>query len=733
MEQIFGFREETQNVLPPTNAPPTLVVVDDQQQESDDYFEAHLPTVLTKEALDNVEVELGLSGGGDWWVDPSRDPIEVNSEGKRDEGAILDVEVSCKTWCRTPFDRDPRFCNDSYHLLNQLNDLAKSKGSIEAESLKKKSHNHSKLRDATRQICHSTLSLNASIDFDGVAPSDTSHNIQNTDPQAGGHRSLSGSFKDLYSDANGTYILRKSNNKQKMPLGEAFVVGAYKSNNTQFSNEPEPLSSQASHPQPPEIHRSLQPPLPHSTFAANVSPVFGRRKVSTLSNQLFVPSGTGTPDQKVCSQKRSVLSRTYSKEQMDVLKEANYYDANDLMPKVAPMLSRCHALTASLPISDNEGDIDVTKSLDIPSGVNPLSQSLSATELVMKSLKLSEKGTASFSSMRSSDVFELARLQETHLREHSGSRSKLGFSNSSLNGSSTGGSKNHKGEEDSADSNGQKSGSDLSSCNLSAAHSREEVSIVDTNGKPERQHTITANENCYNPLLSSLDSGSGMNFNSGITGTYDSKDSDAVVENKSSSPSGMNSKERNATDVDNVSKPEVDAAYNTSPPNSVLNLRFPLRSQATHALTRPTEGNPTSQSTASGTKPFTRIPLPTTSSKINNVPMPSQKMPSMSISSRVGPRKSGVNEQKLDSNSVRSVTKTQSLIKSTQSGVNSVSSNSIKTSQLSSNPTTSFAKPLSSTVSQKNRSLKTSATTVPSTGKSSLLTVSHHKQTISKK
>ncbi|CAH8665111.1 unnamed protein product [Heterobilharzia americana] len=596
MEQIFGFREETQNVLPPTNAPPTLVVVDDQQQESDDYFEAHLPTVLTKEALDNVEVELGLSGGGDWWVDPSRDPIEVNSEGKRDEGAILDVE--------------------------------------------------------------------------------------------------------------------------KMPLGEAFVVGAYKSNNTQFSNEPEPLSSQASHPQPPEIHRSLQPPLPHSTFAANVSPVFGRRKVSTLSNQLFVPSGTGTPDQKVCSQKRSVLSRTYSKEQMDVLKEANYYDANDLMPKVAPMLSRCHALTASLPISDNEGDIDVTKSLDIPSGVNPLSQSLSATELVMKSLKLSEKGTASFSSMRSSDVFELARLQETHLREHSGSRSKLGFSNSSLNGSSTGGSKNHKGEEDSADSNGQKSGSDLSSCNLSAAHSREEVSIVDTNGKPERQHTITANENCYNPLLSSLDSGSGMNFNSGITGTYDSKDSDA---------------ERNATDVDNVSKPEVDAAYNTSPPNSVLNLRFPLRSQATHALTRPTEGNPTSQSTASGTKPFTRIPLPTTSSKINNVPMPSQKMPSMSISSRVGPRKSGVNEQKLDSNSVRSVTKTQSLIKSTQSGVNSVSSNSIKTSQLSSNPTTSFAKPLSSTVSQKNRSLKTSATTVPSTGKSSLLTVSHHKQTISKK
>ncbi|CAH8642927.1 unnamed protein product [Schistosoma mattheei] len=485
MQSNLAFSEETKIVLSTINAPSSLVIDEDQSVENcNDAFELLLPAVLNKENLNVLEAHLGLGGGGDWWIDPSRSPIEVDSNGNRDEGAILDVEASCKIWYRTPFDRDPEFCNNSYHLLNRLNELAKIKGLIEEASLRKHSPNEVGLNDSDRQIYHSTLSVNGSMDFKNFL-SHPNRDIQNIDPQLDLRRSLNSSIGE-YSNLQGTYALRKQNNNKKIPLREVFDARA---------QEVERL---------PQLHRSQRPASPHVTPNNNVSPNISNRKISSKPNDtLLVPGATSSPYQKPSSQKQSVLSRTYSKEQMDLLKEVNDYPLNESVPKVPSLLFRSHALTTSLPISDNEGDIDVTRSLDISSGVNQISQSHSATELVTKGRKISEKFNASYSSMRSSDVFELARLQETHLREHSGSRSKLDCSNTSLTESSFGDEK-HRKPKSAAGSIGQKSGSGLSSCGVSATHSHEEIAIVDTNDRPERQHTIIAKE-CFNPLSSSVD------------------------------------------------------------------------------------------------------------------------------------------------------------------------------------------------------------------------------------
>nr|CAH8874784.1 unnamed protein product [Trichobilharzia regenti] len=556
MQSNIAFSEETKIVLSSINSASVSTPDEDQTlHNSDDEFERMLPSVINKETLSILEAKLGLGGGGDWWIDPSRDPIEIDSEGNRDEGAILDVEASCRNWYRAPFDRDPEFCNDSYHLLNRLNELARIKGLIEEASLRKQSVNQVDVNNTDRQIYHSTLSVNGSMDFSNMISPHTNHDIQNIDPLADLRRSLNGPFRDLQSDVYGTYALRKSKNNQKVPLGEVFDVRTHESDYTRYPDKPQPPFSQAMHSGLPQLHKSHQPPSPHSIPVTNISPIFGRRKVSTKSNQPAYTSGsTSVPDPKVCGQKRSVLSRTYSKEQMDFLKEVSEYQVTDSILKVPSLLARSHALTASLPISDNEGDIDVTKSLDISSTVNPLSQSLSASELTMKGRKLSEKVNTSYSSMRSSDVFELARLQETHLREHSGSRGKLDCSNSSLTGSSIGEKNQKKG--DGADSTGRKSTSGLSSCDVSATHSREEIVAEDQNGKPERQHTITANECGFNPLQGSIGCEPKVNLSSSV---------DACV-NLSSDEVTTPSKPLNST----YDAPDFKCVYGSDPATSQI-------------------------------------------------------------------------------------------------------------------------------------------------------------------
>ncbi|KAK4475131.1 hypothetical protein MN116_002217 [Schistosoma mekongi] len=777
MQSNPAFAEETKIVLSLINSPSIVVTEDQSVDNPDDAFELLLPIVLNKETLDVLEDNLGLGGGGDWWIDPSRDPIEVDSNGNRDEGAILDVEASCRIWYRTPFDRDPEFCNNSYHLLNRLNELARIKGIIEEASLRKKSWDEKGVIDNEHQIYHSTLSVNASMDLNNVLPQHANRDVQNIDPLIDLRRSLNGSVEECFN-AYGTYALRKQN--QKVPLREVFNTRAQEFDSTRYSEKPKPPFSQAVYSGLPQLHKSQQPPSPHS-IPVNMSPNLGNRKTSTKPNGfLLVPDATSSPDQSASCQKRSVLSRTYSKEQMDLLKEVNDNSFNESMPKVASLLSRSHALTTSLPISDNECDVDVTKSLDISSGVNQLSQSLSATELVAKSRKLSEKFNTSYSSMRSSDVFELARLQETHLREHSGSRSKLDCSNNSLTESSLGDEKYRKPKGSVTGSIGPKSGSGLSSCEVSATHSREEIMIEDSNTKPERQHTITSKE-CFNPLSSSIDCESkvsvfsNMDSNTNLeqtdiatpkplNSTYDAPDFkrvydcdlptsqadglgnfepvidtvdstvnvsneytrqrrdsvthlshpyDRMIENcenmhqpiafesngcidLSDTISPSNNKiEGTKLDPDTITKNELDLVPVDAGPND-KNLQ---NRRVTRIIPKPINDNRTTQYKQSGLKPPSKISIPLPNGSTSRLPMLSQKMPSLSASSRIGSRKSSANVTEQAPAFVRSVNKTHSISQKNnlssnnniQSSGNSVSSNSIKANQPS-NSTKSLLK-----------------------------------------
>ncbi|TNN15823.1 cell wall Awa1p [Schistosoma japonicum] len=776
MQSNPAFAEETKIVLSSINSPSILLTEDESLENPDDAFELLLPIVLNKETLNVLEDNLGLGGGGDWWIDPSRDPIEVDSNGNRDEGAISDVEANCRIWYRTPFDRDPEFCNNSYHLLNRLNELARIKGLIEEASLRKKSRDEKRINDNEHQIYHSTLSVNASMDLNNVLPQHANRDVQNIDPLIDLRRSLNGSFEECFNP-HGTYALRKQN--QKVPLREVFNTRAQEFDSTRYSEKPKPPFSQAVYSGLPQLHKSQRPSSPHS-IPVNMSPNLGNRKMSTKPNGLLlVPGATSSPDQSGSCQKRSVLSRTYSKEQMDLLKEVNDNSLNESMPKVASLLSRSHALTTSLPMSDNEGDVDVTKSLDISSGVNQLSQSLSATELVAKSRKLSEKFNTSYSSMRSSDVFELARLQETHLREHSGSRSKLDCSNNSLTESSLGDEKHRKPKGSVTGSIGPKSSSGLSSCEISATHSREEIMIEDSNSKPERQHTITSKE-CFNPLSSSLDCEpkvsifSNLESNTNLeqtdivtpkplNSTYDAPDFKRVYdcdlpsspadglrnykpvidtvdgtvnisneytrqrrnsvthashpydrmietcenmpqpnafelngcitssENKSDtiSPSN-NGEESTKLGPDTIIKSKLDLVPSIVPPlDADPNDKNLQNCQATCIIPKPINDNRTTQYKQSGLKPPSKISIPLPNGSISRLPMLSHKMPSMSVSSRVGSRKSSANVTEQASTFVRSVNKTQSISQrnnlssnnNIHSSGNSVSSNSIKASQ----------------------------------------------------
>ncbi|CAH8660793.1 unnamed protein product [Schistosoma guineensis] len=797
MQSNLAFSEETKIVLSSINAPSSLVIEEDQSVENcNDAFELLLPAVLNKENLNFLEAHLGLGGGGDWWIDPSRSPIEVDSNGNRDEGAILDVEASCKIWYRTPFDRDPEFCNNSYHLLNRLNELAKIKGLIEEASLRKHSPNEVGLNDSDRQIYHSTLSVNGSMDFKNFL-SHPNRDIQNIDPQLDLRRSLNSSIGE-YSNLQGTYALRKQNNNKKVPLREVFDARAQEVDSAMYCEKPKPPFSQAVYSGLPQLHRSQRPASPHATPNNNVSPNISNRRISSKPNDtLLVPGATSSPYQKPSSQKQSVLSRTYSKEQMDLLKEVNDYPLNESVPKVPSLLSRSHALTTSLPISDNEGDIDVTRSLDISSGVNQISQSHSATELVTKGRKISEKFNASYSSMRSSDVFELARLQETHLREHSGSRSKLDCSNTSLTESSFGDEKHRKHKSSAAGSIGQKSGSGLSSCGVSATHSHEEIAIVDTNDRPERQHTIIA-KGCFNPLSSSVDCEPKVNViadvhsstnldqtdvvtlpSKPLNSTYDAPDFKRVYDCDSTSqtnelknlrpiidsidstvntindcttqesnsvahisrPNGemMNPKknehqpdtyelssyvtvlENNSdsalpTKHDEDTKSGINSVSKNEPgleqsiphlSDSASNVKYLQSPQAIRSITKPVNNNKTIPSRQSGLKIPSKISIPLPNGSISRLPMLSQKMPSMSISSRVGSRKTSITGPE-QSSFDRPINKTQPSLRNNPSSNNSIHSsgssvfsNNIKTNQTS-NSTKSLPKSsASSTVQQR--------------------------------
>ncbi|CAH8586318.1 unnamed protein product [Schistosoma turkestanicum] len=782
MQSNLAFSEETKIVLSSINTPSISVTGDDLSVDNhDDAFELLLPVVLNKETLDTLEANMGLGGGGNWWIDPSRNPIEVDSNGNIDEGAILDVEANCKIWYRTPFDRDPEFCNNSYHLLNRLNELAKIKGLIEEVSLKKHSLTDTGFNDSDCQIYHSTLSVNGSMDFQNFMLH-PSRDLQNIDPQLDLRRSLNSSVGE-YSNLYGTYALRKQNNNQKLPLREVFDARTHEVDNTKYSEKHKPQFSQAVYSGLPQLHKSQQPP--HATPNNNISPNIGNRRISSKPNDfLLVPGAASSPDQKASGQKNSILSRTYSKEQMDLLKETNDCPLNESVLKAPSLLSRSHALAASLPMSDNDCDIDVTKSLDILSGVNQLSQSLSATELVIKGRKLSEKFNASYSSMRSSDVFELARLQETHLREHSGSRSKLDCSNTSLTESSFGDEKPCKHKSSAAGSIGQKSGSGLSSCEVSATHSHEEIVIEEINNRPERQHTILAKEyfkalsssvDCEPEVNITTDMHSSMNldqtdvvtpFSKPLNSTYDAPDFKRVYDWDSSKsqvdelknlrpvidnidstvnivddcttqqssivahishPNSemikpeekeyeLNTLELNgyATVVENKSdtalimdhdeykKPDADLSQ-TEPSlgnpipslSDVKNLQSP---PATCAITEPVKNNKIAPYKQSSLKLPSKTSIPLSNRSVSRLPVPSQKMPSVSVTSRLSSRKNSANEPEQGSNFDRSTNKIQPPHKNNLSSNNSVhssgssiSSNNIKANQ-SSNSTKSFPK-----------------------------------------
>ncbi|CAL8077441.1 unnamed protein product [Calicophoron daubneyi] len=410
-------------------------------------YELNATDILFPDGLDDLQRKVGLGGGGCWWIDPSQTPVELDKNGNIDEGAIMDVEAEAHAWLRRSFDHNPEFRDEKYHLLSRLNELARLKGLVEEAELRHQTNGDQNYEaPCDKQLYHSTLNLAGDH---GVPESQSqiqngTQNLVPTDIR----RSMEGSI--ARANLEGTYALRDSeqavnysrrDSRYRIPIQEI------------FSDPPPPVSpSPYSYPQAPnekvfpknpaisrpfarlsglpQIHKSHQPPSPHNF------PTYSNKNGGN-PNGSMIPNATSSPDrvQGNFARKGDMLSRTYSKEQLSVLKGDNSHiprkDMN--LSKSAKYLQP--TLTSSLPLSGSDSDVDVSKSLDVSHGKNLLSKSLGDAELQAQLLRAGIKTNASYSSMQSADVFDIARLQESHLRKHSASRTRLNGSSSPLMGS----------------------------------------------------------------------------------------------------------------------------------------------------------------------------------------------------------------------------------------------------------------------------------------------------------
>ncbi|VDP90573.1 unnamed protein product [Echinostoma caproni] len=449
-------------------------------------FESELLAIhhLDESALTRLEQEVGLGGGGSWWIDPSQTPVELDAHGELDEGAIVDVEAQVRVWLRHSFDKNPTFRDHNYHLLNRLNELARLQGLVEQAQLQQSMD----LSDGAReQLYHSTLSLhsqavpNLGASYDLTNPTPGLHHFDV-------HRSLEGSLSQQqqyaqmgykygpYSQGWSSDTRHGSVSGYDSPSREnngfaPYLVGGslYESTlgNGRLDAKPSGM---------PQVHRNPKY-LPSN-------PAYGLRKRPSFTGvmgRLPLPDATSSPDR---SHDRHALRGNEN----NPGERKNSAHGSMLDNLLRP------TLTSSLPFSDPDSDVDVTKSLDGPRGVNPLSQSLSDADMLRVS---NIKPNASYSSMRSSDVFEMARLQESHLRKHSGSRNKLHGSSGSLTSSlldvrasadqalRSGGSGNQS--HDGSIRN-------LSDVDLSKSHDGVVVFRDTSRGPPERQLTVRAKE-----------------------------------------------------------------------------------------------------------------------------------------------------------------------------------------------------------------------------------------------
>ncbi|KAA0200918.1 hypothetical protein FBUS_08937 [Fasciolopsis buskii] len=416
--------------------------------EDGDKYESELSAIhrLDEEALEKLEKQAGLDGGGLWWIDPSQTPVEVDSRGEYDEGAIVDVEAQVRGWLRHSFDRNPVFRDHNYHLLNRLNELARLQGLVEEAQLQQQSLGSSfDWRD--RQVYHSSLSLHANglpnlgASYDLANPTIALHHFDV-------HRSLEGSLSQQQqqqqcAQIGYNYATSGQNGTPDMLRGSFSGYGSPEMDQTSRS------TSQLYYPpnQAPlyegalnDGHLSAKPSgMPQVHRNPKQLPKYGlhdprkRPSYPGMANYLPLPDVTSSPDRSH-DRRKTLLSRTYSKEQLDVLRDN---ENNPGKRKTSPHGSLLDNLikpnlTSSLPLSDADSEVDVTKSLDVPHGLNPLSQSLSDAHMLQVA---GIRPNMSYSSMRSSDVIEMARLQESHLRKHSGSRNKLHGSSGSLTSS----------------------------------------------------------------------------------------------------------------------------------------------------------------------------------------------------------------------------------------------------------------------------------------------------------
>ncbi|KAF5398318.1 hypothetical protein PHET_08454 [Paragonimus heterotremus] len=417
--------------------------------EQTDSFESQLLAVdiLSEEGMNVIERQLGFDGGGLWWLDPTQPAVEVDKYGNIDTGAILDVEAQVHAWLRSPFDTNPEFRDNSYHLLNRLTELARLKGLVEEVALKRYETNQFKQpNQSEHRIYHSTLSLAGFGDLDNreqfkqidnchPSPEDVRRSFECPSWNYPNHDTY---LKQLYG--------RPPN--KRLPLPEAFVnprlvsgqlplqpsgltnSGQTISKNPAFNRSFVKLSGL------PSLQKSQQPPSPHYKQPHRSQARHSPSRFST--HRITGPDASSSPDRSNPNRDHpsSVLNRTYSKEALDQLKE------NEI-----PLTRRSDGLvqssllsnflrppvTGSGAVSDPDSDVDVSQSVELGGyGSGILSKSLTDGELppILRDPKM--KANESYSSLRSTNVIQLAILQESQLRQHGGSRGKLHGSNNSL-------------------------------------------------------------------------------------------------------------------------------------------------------------------------------------------------------------------------------------------------------------------------------------------------------------
>ncbi|KAF6774827.1 hypothetical protein AHF37_05711 [Paragonimus kellicotti] len=419
------------------------------EQTDVDSFESQLLAIdiLSDEGMNVIERQLGFDGGGLWWLDPTQPPVEVDKYGNIDTGAILDVEAQAHAWLRSPFDTNPEFRDNSYHLLSRLTELARLKGLVEEVALKRYETNQFKQPDQSEhRIYHSTLSLAGFGDLDNKeqfkqidnchpSPEDVSRSFECPSWNYPNHDTY---LKQLYG---------RSHNK-RLPLPEAFVNPQLVSG--QLPLQPSGLanSGQTISKNPvlnrsfvklsglPNLQKSQQPPSPRHKQPHRSQARHSPSRFST--HRITGPDASSSPDRSHPNRDlpSSVLNRTYSKEALDQLKENEIpltRRSDGLVQSSLLSNFLRPPLTSSGAVSDPDSDVDVSQSVELGgycSGI--LSKSLTDGELPPILRDSTMKANESYSSLRSTNVIQLAILQESQLRQHGGSRGKLHGSNNSL-------------------------------------------------------------------------------------------------------------------------------------------------------------------------------------------------------------------------------------------------------------------------------------------------------------